>query len=131
MKMQSDYAAHLEECLLMMLTNAAFYLELAGKNIHPCLSGMLENFSRILEKHTLSVSEMLENANAPHLNPAYLKNATDNPKADLEMAVDDIYTLKTRLLYLSAYAPDASTRQKLIKITSYVALIADFLSSAF
>ena len=129
MKTQSEYAALLEECLLMLLTSAAFYLDLAGKNTPPCLSGMLENFSRILEKHTLSLSEMIARTDAPHLNPAYLKRATDNPKADLEIALDDIYALKSRLLYLCAYAPNASFRHALIKITNDASLIADFLSS--
>ncbi len=131
MKTQSDYAALLEEALLLMLTSAAFYLELAGKNVNPCLSGMLENFSHLLEKHACSLSEMVVRSDAPHLNPAYLKRATENPKADLETAINDIFALKSRLLYLSAYAPDAPSRHTLIKITNDAAMIAHFLSSVY
>ena len=129
MKTQSDYAALLEECLLLMITSAAFYLNLAEKSSTPCLSGMLENFSRLFEKHAYSLSEIVLHTNAPHLNPAYLNRATDHLKADLETAQSDIFALKSRLLYLSAYAPDAFIRHRLIKITNDATLIADFLSS--
>lgn len=129
MKTHSDYASYLEEALLLMLTSAVFFLELAQKNTNPCPSGMLQNFSRLLEKHIFSLSEMVALSDAPHLNPAYLKRATDNPKADLELALDDIFVLKSRLLYLAAYAPDEKSRHNLIHIAGDAALIADFLMS--
>lgn len=129
MKPQADYAAYLEECMLLMLTNAAFYINIAQSNPESPFFGLLLNFSKSLEKHAIQIFELHPVKCALHLNPALLNPPTGNMKADLKTAARDTLQAQSRLLFLCAYAPDSSIRQTLFTVLKDLRSIIDFLSA--
>ena len=126
MKTQPDYAANLEECLLLSITAAAFYLNLAKQNADPCLSGMFLNFSRILERNASLITDMVSHCDAPHLNPAFFPLPEGDAEKDCQTGLKQAIHLKSRLLMLAAYAPAASDRHTLLEMAKAADPILDF-----
>ncbi len=131
MKHKSSYAAYLEECLLLTLTSAAFYINAAQKHESKTLSSMLVQFSDTLIKNAERISEMLMKTNAPLLNPSHSLLPTGDHEKDMETARACALKLQSRLLFLCAYAPNASKRQTLLKIAIDVGSIINRLVSNF
>ncbi len=116
MKTDRDYFSRVQECMLLFLTNAAFLIQISLKDetLHP----LLQTVSESSEKCAYALSEILKGHTGTHLNPAFLRKATGETQKDLRLAKADFLNLHRSLLLLSAYAPDASVRKIIMKLSA-------------
>lgn len=117
MKADCDYSARVQECMLLFLTSAAFLIDLSIKISDKAVSAILSGVSESDEICAFRLYEILSENSLIHLNPAFQRKLTGNRDKDLHTAKTDAMLLHRRVLLLAAYAPDASVRKKLMKIS--------------
>lgn len=129
MQSQYGYAAYLEECLIITLTNAAFFIDLASEYSFEPYQTFFLRFSGLFERYSEELCETAETLHAPHLNPALFKRSSGDKRKDLTEAYSAILVLKMRLFHLSAYAPDAYIRRRTLSMITEMRPLIDLLSS--
>lgn len=128
MNKSSDYFARIQECMLLFLMNAAFFIQLTQKD--ETNAKVLLTAGQLSEKGAHTLFELLPDRDHSHLNPAFMKRTSCDSVKDLVSAKSDFLRLHRRILLLAAYAPDISTRKLLLHLsrdTRAILSLLDFI----